>query len=86
MKNREQIEFNAMDVFSPDGRMPFWNRTVTLVSFNPDNTWCAAKSNAGKTAMINNMDPTDTFLCVWTGKYSSNIFSITHKELRELTK
>ena len=86
MKNKEQIDFNAMDTFKPDGGMPFWDRMVTLIVFEKGGPWKAAKSNSGKTAMIENMELSDTFVCVWTGHYSSNIFSITHKELKGLNK
>ncbi len=84
MKNKEAIEFNAMDTFKPDGQMPFWNRMVTLIVVEKDGNWHAAKSVGGKKAMIENMEKSDTFLIAWTGKYSSNIFRITHAELKKL--
>lgn len=86
MKNLETIDKNAMDVFTETNPMPFWHRSVTLIVFDNKGDWYATKSVGGKKAMIENMEKGDTFCCAWTGQYSTNIFTIQHKDLKALLK
>ena len=88
MKEIELVKSNcnAMDIYTPDKLMPFWDRKVSLIVFDKENCILAAKSVGGKKAMIENMEKSYTFCCAWTGQYSTNIFPMTQKDLKDLLK
>lgn len=77
--------FNAMDEYKPENRIPFEDRKVTMIVFS-GKEWRATKSWQGKVAFIKNAEKSDIFLLAWTGQYSTNIFPVTMKQIKELTK
>ena len=79
-------DLNAMDVYNPANPTPFWDRKITLIAISKTGKWLATKCVTGKKAMIANADKSDTFCFAWTGGYSTNIFSITIKELQNIVK
>jgi hypothetical protein len=81
MKNLELVKEQCNAMGEVDVIMPFWDRKVTLICFYASSAWIATKSVSGKKIIIENKEKSDTFCCAWTGKYSSNIFGVTHKQL-----
>lgn len=92
MKDLLNIDCNAMKTYEDDCGMPFWDRIVTLIVLMPrlpllgPLIWGATKSVSGKIEMIEKMEKGDTFLCAWTGQYSTDIFFITQKELKMILR
>ena len=72
---------NAMELYQPGGLMPFWDRMVTLVVVR-NGIFMATKKVDGKKEIIAKAVETDTLMIAWTGKYSTNIFSISLRELK----